>query len=498
MSEHYEVLIVGAGLSGIGTACHLAKAKPGRSMAIIERRNAIGGTWDLFRYPGIRSDSDMFSFGYSFRPWHALKVLADGPSIRQYVVDTAREYGVEDKIHFGLKTTQAEWSSESRRWTVTTLHEASGETRRFTCNFLVSCTGYYNYDKGYLPDFPGVERFKGTCIHPQHWPEKLDYRGKRVVIIGSGATAVTLVPAMAPDAAHVTMLQRSPSYIFSVPAYDAISAFLNRILPQRWVYAFARKRNILIQRWLYEGSRRWPNAFRRFFLSGVRRQLGKDFDMRHFTPSYQPWDERLCAVPDADLFKAIRSGKASVVTDEIDTFTETGLRLKSGQQLEADIIITATGLQLQVFGGVELKLDGQPREVSQLMTYKGVLLQDVPNMAWVFGYTNAPWTLKADIAAGYLCRLMEHMEKNDLQVATPRAEGGAIADETILDSLNAGYVRRAKGILPRQGEALPWRVLHDYEKDSVMLLQAPIDDPALEFQPRRSATAGKSDARIAA
>ncbi|HZR35759.1 MAG TPA: NAD(P)/FAD-dependent oxidoreductase [Nevskia sp.] len=481
MRDHYDVLIVGAGLSGIGMACHLAMECPEKQVAILERRNAIGGTWDLFRYPGIRSDSDMFSFGYKFRPWNELKVLADGPSIRKYVTETAQQYGVDRKIQYGLKIVSANWSSEQKLWTLTALHEASGEQRTFRCSFLVSCTGYYNYDKGYLPHFPGVERFKGQCIHPQHWPENLDYRGKRVVVIGSGATAVTLVPAMAADAAHITMLQRSPSYIFSVPGFDKLSAVLRHVLPERWVYRLARWRNITLQRWIYKAARRWPDRVRALLLAGVRSKLGKDFDMRHFTPSYKPWDERLCAVPDADLFEAIKSGKASVVTDHIETFTERGILLKSGQQLEADIIVTATGLQVQTFGGVDLKVDGQPRPMSQLMMYKGVLLQDVPNMAWIIGYTNAPWTLKADIASQYVCRLLQHMRRRGLAVVTAKAPAGMAEDDTILGSLSSGYVRRAAHTLPRQGRALPWRVLHNYEVDRVTLLDDPIDDGQLSF-----------------
>ena len=481
MSEHYDVLIVGAGLSGIGMACHLAMECPDKRVAILERRNAIGGTWDLFRYPGIRSDSDMFSFGYKFRPWNALKVLADGPSIRQYVTDTAREYGVDKKIQYGLKITGANWSSEQKLWTLTALHEATGEQRTFRCSFLVSCTGYYNYDKGYLPHFPGVERFKGQCIHPQFWPEKLDYRGKRVVVIGSGATAVTLVPAMANDVAHITMLQRSPSYIFSVPGIDKISGVLQKFLPGKLVFGLARWRNIFLQRFIYKAAKRWPDKVKAVLLAGVRKNLGKDFDMSHFTPKYNPWDERLCAVPDADLFTAIKSGKASVVTDHIETFTERGIKLKSGQELEADIIVTATGLQVQVFGGVELKVDGQARPMSELMMYKGVMLQDVPNMAWIVGYTNAPWTLKADIASHYFCRLLNHMERRGQSVVTARAPQGMADDTTILGSLSSGYVQRASATLPRQGKALPWRVLHNYEVDRVTLVDDPIEDGALSF-----------------
>jgi cation diffusion facilitator CzcD-associated flavoprotein CzcO len=479
--DYYDVLIIGAGLSGIGMACHLAMKCPGKKIGILERRKNIGGTWDLFRYPGIRSDSDMFSFGYNFRPWNELKVLADGPSIRQYVTDTAREYGVEEKIQFGLKITRADWSSEQARWFVTALDEASGQERRFQTQVLISCTGYYNYDEGYLPHFPGEENFKGLRIHPQHWPENLDYRGKRVVVIGSGATAVTLVPAMADQAAHVTMLQRSPSYIFMVPGYDKISAVLRWFLPQRWVYALGRRRNIFIQRALYKAARRWPKQVGAWLLSGVRKRLGPDFDMRHFTPKYKPWDERLCAVPDGDLFEAIKSGKASVVTDHIDTFTERGIQLKSGQELDADIIVTATGLQVQLFGGIDVRVDGEAGDASKLMTYKAALVQGVPNLAFVLGYTNAPWTLKADIAARYVCRVINHMDAIGAKVFTATAPEGEMQDDNILESLGSGYVQRAKHLLPRQGRDLPWRVLHNYERDRPMLLEQPIEDGLLRF-----------------
>jgi cation diffusion facilitator CzcD-associated flavoprotein CzcO len=481
--DHYDVLIIGAGLSGIGAACHLARECPDKRVGILERRQSIGGTWDLFRYPGIRSDSDMATFGYQFRPWNELKTLADGPSIRRYVADTAREYGIENKIQFGLKITRLEWSSQQERWIVTAVNESTGETRIFRSRFLLSCMGYYNHDQGHSPQFPGADDFKGLRIHPQHWPEELDYRGKNVVVVGSGATAVTLVPSMADDAAQVTMLQRSPSYIFSVPGTDKIAGTLRRFLPQNWVHRVARSYNLILQRAIYKTARRWPNLVRNLLLAGVKRQLGKDFDMRHFTPNYMPWDQRLCGVPDGDLFKSIRSGKASVVTDEIETFVHDGIRLKSGRTLEADIIVTATGLQLQFLGGAELVVDGQVRPVGSLMTYKGVLLQDIPNMAMIFGYTNASWTLKSDIAAGYVCRLLKHMDSRKLSVATPRAPAGAAAHgETIVGTLSSGYVRRAADGMPRQGRDLPWRVLHNYERDRPMLLKQPIDDGVLSFK----------------
>ena len=480
-AQHFDVLIIGAGLSGIGTACHLQAELPHMTVGVLERRERVGGTWDLFRYPGIRSDSDMYTFGYKFRPWMDVKVLADGPSIQQYIADTAAEYGIDDKIHYGLKVLTAEWSSPEGRWTVTAQHEATRETRTYTCCYLISCTGYYNHDAGYLPKFPGADRFKGTSVHPQFWPEDLDYAGKKVVVIGSGATAVTLIPAMADDAEHITMLQRSPSYIFTLPAVDKISGFLDRFLPTKWVYGLARKRNIAVQRRLYQACRRWPTQMRQILLWLVRKQVGPSVDMSHFTPSYMPWDERLCAVPNGDLFKVLKSGRASVVTDEIDTITENGSPLKSGREVDADIIVTATGLNVQMLGGMQLFVDGQPRELQDQMTYKAVLVEDIPNLAWIVGYTNASWTLKSDIAARYLCRLFEHMAANGHTVATPHDIENSRLDVGMFDQLNSGYVPRAKHTLPRQGSTHPWKVLMDYEQDTKMLLDDPVDDGLLEF-----------------
>ena len=495
VQNHYDVLIIGAGLSGIGMGCHLVRESPQLSYAIIERRQAMGGTWDLFRYPGIRSDADMFSFGYGFRRWDKLKTLADGASIRQYIADTAAEHGVDQNIHYGLASTEANWSSQERLWRLKTLNEQTGEVREFTSRFLVSCVGYYNYDNGYLPIFPGSERFQGQMIHPQHWPENLAYQNKRIVIIGSGATAVTLVPALAPEAAHVTMLQRSPSYIITVPGSDALSAVLRHVLPMRWVSAFARKRNIWLARAIYKAARRWPNKVRDWLLANVQKQVGDSVDMRHFTPSYMPWDERLCAVPDGDLFKVLRSGKADVVTEHIQTFTETGIRLKSGQELEADIIITATGLQLQALGGMELKVDGQRQNLAERMTYKGALAEDIPNMASVFGYTNAPWTLKADLVSHYLCRLYNYMDEHRFEVCTPKAPEGEKEADSVMSTLNSGYVQRSADLLPRQGRHLPWRVLNHYEQDRVMYNQ-PIADGLLEFTPvQQHASAARPHSR---
>jgi cation diffusion facilitator CzcD-associated flavoprotein CzcO len=482
-NSHFDVLVIGAGLSGIGTACQITSEFPDKTIAVLERRERLGGTWDLFKYPGIRSDSDMFTFGYKFRPWHELKVLADGASIRNYIADTAREYGIDEKIHYGLKIVGADWSSAEALWTVTALLETTGEVRTYTCSFLISCTGYYNYDNGYQPEFPGAEQFQGQIIHPQHWPEDLDYTGKKVVVIGSGATAVTLVPTMACTAGHVTMLQRSPSYVFSVPAIDKISKVLGRFLPDKVVFEFARRRNIAIQRGLYIACKRWPKPMRRFLLAQVKSKVGPDFDMSHFTPKYMPWDERLCAVPDGDLFRVLRSGEASMVTDHIETFTDKGILLKSGEELEADIIVTATGLEVQMLGGLKLTVDGEARELHDQMTYKAVLVEDIPNLAWIFGYTNAPWTLKSDLAAQYLIRLFQHMKENGHAVATPRDRDNSALDIGMVDNLQSGYVQRAKDTFPRQGSKEPWKVLMHFGRDSKMLVVDSVDDGLVDFEP---------------
>ena len=488
-SQHFEVLIIGAGLSGIGMACHLSRTCPQRRFAILERRQALGGTWDLFRYPGVRSDSDMLSFGFALRPWSSLQVLADGASIRQYLGDTACEFGVDRHIHYGVDMLSANWSSVQRRWLLVGRDSKTGEARHYSCEFLLSCTGYYDYAEGYQPDFPGLDAYGGRFIHPQKWPQDLDYRGKRVVVIGSGATAVTLVPALAEQAAQVTMLQRSPTYVFSVPSRDRLSALLIKVLPQRWVYRLARQRNIALQRQMFKAAKRWPRFVRWVLLRGVRRQLGADFDLSHFTPRYQPWDERLCAVPDGDLFRALRSGKAQVVTAAIERFTATGIRLQSGQELAADIVVSATGLKLQLLGGMRLSVDGEPFEPSSKLVYKGVLVQDVPNAAWIFGYTNASWTLKADIAAAYVCRLLNHMQDRGQQVFIARDEQGCALDSSVMSSLNSGYVRRGAALLPRQGDRAPWQVLNDYRLDAQLLRDGPIEDGILQFEAFQAAEA---------
>jgi cation diffusion facilitator CzcD-associated flavoprotein CzcO len=480
--EHVDVLIVGAGVAGIGAACHLTRQSPGKRYLILERRERIGGTWDLFRYPGIRSDSDMLTFGYSFRPWTETKVLADGGSIRQYLIDTAAEYGVGRHIRHGISVEKASWSSEEGRWTLDTRDAATGQRVRFTANFLMTCTGYYDYDAGYRPAFPDEDAFTGPIVHPQHWPEDLDYRGKRVVIIGSGATAVTLVPAMAEDAAHVTMLQRSPTYITSLPARDKLAEQLRRHLPADVVYRLARRRNLTLQRAMFRLSRSRPQIVRRMILRAAERQLHGHSDLKHFTPTYDPWDQRLCVVPDGDLFRTIRKGKADIVTDRIKRFTATGVELESGAELAADIVISATGLNVQMLGGAQLEVDGEPVALNQRVTYKGVLLEGVPNATVVFGYTNAAWTLKADLAAEYTCRLLNHMDAHGYTQAVARARDADRGPDSAMGSLNSGYVRRGNDRLPRQGTHGPWKITNDYRRDRPMLLRAPIDDGVLQFK----------------
>lgn len=484
MTRHVDVLIIGAGLSGIGMACHLTRENTGRSYLILERRNNIGGTWDLFKYPGIRSDSDMYTFGYGFRPWHGTKVLADGPNIRQYIEDTAAEYGVTDHIRFGRKVTSAVWSTDKGLWTVEVLDERTGQTETYTSDFFIGCTGYYNYDNGYRPQFPGEENFKGQIVHPQQWPEDLDYRGKRVVVIGSGATAITLIPAMSKDAAHVTMLQRSPTYIAALPADDPVAVGLKFAkVPAALAYKAGRARNIALQRASYQLSRTNPKLSAKLMLAAVRAQVGPKIDMKHFTPSYNPWDQRLCVVPNGDLFKVLRKGEADIVTDTIETFTENGIRLSSGQQLEADIVVSATGLAVQMLGGATLEVDGETLATRDLVAYKGALLGTVPNMMVILGYTNASWTLKADLAAEYFCRLLNHMRDNEYNevVAIPQ-EGDRSEASLMGGALTSGYITRGDGVMPRQGTRGPWLVINNYFRDRAMLRKAPLEDGILRFR----------------
>ncbi len=480
--EHFDVLVVGAGLSGICAGYHLQTRCAAKSYAILEARDAIGGTWDLFRYPGIRSDSDMHTMGYSFRPWSGEKAIADGPDILRYIRDTAKEYGIDRRIRFGQRAIRASWNSDEAQWTVDV--EAGPEKRplRYRANFVFMCSGYYDYDAGYLPDWPDLDRFGGRVVHPQKWPEDLDYAGKRVLIIGSGATAVTLVPAMTEKAAHVIMLQRSPSYVAALPAKDAIANRLQRRLPARLAHTIVRWKNVLYGMYIYRQCKRRPEMIKQLLINLVRRELGPDYDVEtHFTPRYYPWDQRLCLVPDSDLFDAIRSGKASIETDEIEAFTETGVGLRSGKQLDADIIVTATGLRLKALGGMQLTVDDAPVDPAKALTYKGMMFSDIPNLASAFGYTNASWTLKAELTVKYVYRLLNYMDAQGYAWCAPRRNDPTIVEETALP-LTSGYVQRAKHIMPKQGSKRPWKLHQNYFKDVSLLQFGSVNDGTMEFR----------------
>lgn len=481
-TEHLDVLIVGAGLSGIGAAWHLQDKCPNKSYAILEARQAIGGTWDIHRYPGVRSDSDMYTLGYNFKPWTGTKIIADGHSIREYIQETARENGIEQKIRFGIKVVKADWSDDTASWTVTTEQTVDGKKKKvvLTCNFLLSCTGYYSYEGGYMPEFAGRDDFKGPVIHPQQWPEDLDYAGKKVVIIGSGATAVTLLPAMAEEAGHVTMLQRSPTYVASIPQVDPISENLRKVLPDMLVYRLGRTRNVALQIGIFRLAKAQPKLLRNALLGMVKRQLGNKVDMKHFTPSYNPWDERLCAVPNGDLFKVLRSGKADVVTDHIDRFTSKGILLKSGEELEADIIISATGLSLLMIGGVALTVNGKKVHIPDGMAYKGTMFEGVPNAAMVFGYTNSSWTLKADLVSEFVCRLLNRMDKAGATKCMPVNKDSKVKPANFVD-MQSGYLQRAIAKLPKQGNKAPWKVYMNYALDLPVLRFGKLDDGVMEF-----------------
>jgi monooxygenase len=480
VTEHVDVLIVGAGLSGIGAARHLQAAFPGRTYLIIEARDAIGGTWDLFRYPGVRSDSDMHTLGYRFRPWTQAKAIADGPSILSYVRDTAAETGIDQHIRFGQRVTGASWSSEAAQWTVHT------DTATYTTDFLYICTGYYRYDQGYLPDFPGLDSYQGTVVHPQHWPADLDYAGKRVVVIGSGATAVTLVPAMARTAGHVTMLQRSPSYILALPTEDPIAARLVKLLGTRRGYAVTRWKNVLVTTLIYRLSRRRPDRMRGWIRKLTVQQLPPGYDVdTHFKPAYNVWDQRLCLVPDGDLFKAISDGSASVATDRIATFTGNGIRLESGQELTADIVVTATGLRLLPIGGIDLTVDGEPVRLPDTMAYKALMLGGVPNCVFTIGYTNASWTLKADLVSEYTCRLLRYMDGHGYDVCVPVNDDPRVTERPLLD-FAAGYVLRSIDQFPKAGSRQPWRLGMSYLQDVVTLRFGKINDGSMRFSRRKA------------
>ncbi|MEV4483021.1 flavin-containing monooxygenase [Micromonospora coxensis] len=494
-SDHVDVLIVGAGLSGVGAACHLRRDRPGTTYAVLEARGAIGGTWDLFRYPGIRSDSDMFTLGYAFKPWTNPKAIADGDAIRDYVRETAREYGVEEHIRFHHRVVRAEWDSATARWTVHAHRDDTDSEVVLTCSFLHTCSGYYRYDAGYTPELPGVDRYTGQVVHPQHWPEQLDVTGRRVVVIGSGATAVTLVPALAERAAHVTMLQRSPTYVISLPSRDVVADTLRRWLPEKAVYPVVRWKNVLLGTANFQLSRRAPKLVKSFLRRAAKGRLPAGYDVdRHFSPRYDPWDQRLCVVPDGDLFRAVAAGRASVVTDTVDTFTPDGIRLGSGQELPADVVVTATGLQLLALGGMRLVVDGVDVDLARTVAYKGMMLSGVPNFAMTIGYTNASWTLKADLVATYVNRLLRHLDDTGQQIVTPLAPADA-ARAPLID-LKSGYVLRSLDVLPQQGTRAPWRLYQNYARDVILMKHGRLVDEGVRFS-RATGSAASADTRTA-
>jgi len=482
-TTHVDVLVVGAGVSGIGAGYHLQNKCPGKSYAILEARENLGGTWDLFRYPGIRSDSDMYTFGYSFKPWIGARNIADGASIRAYLTETAREYGIDQHIRFRQRARTASWSSAQALWTVVVERGPDREPVQYTCNFLYLCAGYYSYAQGYTPDFAGRERFEGRIVHPQQWTDDIDYANKRVLVIGSGTTAVTLVPELAKKAGHVTMLQRSPTYLFSWPAQDKLGNILRRCLPDRMAHAISRWQYLLMTMLFFRLSRTWPAMVKRLMIGRVRRELGRNFDIAtHFTPRYNPWDQRVCLVPDSDLFQAMKSGKASVVTDRIASFTENGIALESGREIAADLIVTATGLDLQIAGGLAISIDGSRADISKCLQYKGIMFSGIPNLASCFGYTNASWTLKADLVSEYICRLLRHMDATGMRRCTPELTDITIRPEPFVD-FSSGYFQRSADRLPKQGSKRPWKLYQNYAFDIALLRFGKIDDGTIKFTP---------------
>ncbi len=489
MSEHLDVVIVGAGISGISAAWHLQDRCPTKSYAILERRDNLGGTWDLFKYPGIRSDSDMFTLGFRFKPWTSEKAIADGPSIMAYLKETVAEYGIDKHIRYGSKVVAADWSDEDGHWTVRV--DRGGAEETITASFLFAASGYYNYDEGYTPEFAGSGDFEGTIIHPQHWPEDLDYSGKKIVVIGSGATAVTLIPALADSGAgHVTMLQRSPTYIGALPDVDPFTVRMNKTLPEKPAYVVNRWKSILMQAAQYRISRRFPKFMRKTLMTMAERRLPQGYDVhKHFGPKYNPWDERLCLAPNGDLFKTIKAGKADVVTDTIERFTKIGIKLSSGEELDADIIVTATGLNLQLFGGATIARNGVPVELNDTMAYKGMMLTHMPNMAFTIGYTNASWTLKADLVSEFVCRVLDYMDAKGFDTVEPQHPGNAVDERPLMD-FTPGYVLRALDYLPKAGHVAPWRLKQNYLLDLRLIRRGKVDDEALHF--------GKHPARVPA
>ena len=482
--ERVDAVVVGAGLSGIGAGYHLQTMSPDRSYVILEGRDGLGGTWDLFKYPGVRSDSDMHTLGFSFKPWTEAKSIADGPSILAYLKETVAQFGIDQHIRYGQLVSKAEWSSDDATWTVTSTDKHTGASKTIECSFLFMCSGYYSYKKGHTPEFAGRERFTGTIVHPQEWPLNLDYAGKRVVVIGSGATAVTIVPSMAENAAHVTMLQRSPTYMVSRPDHDALANRMRKVLPEKMAYNITRFKNTWRQQLVYNKTRTDPEKVKKLLLGGIQLELGADYDVaKHFTPNYNPWDQRLCLVPNGDFFKAMREGKASVVTDHIASFTETGIQLASGEHLEADVIVTATGLELVTLGEMDFMVDGKQVDFSQTWTYKGFAYSDIPNMASTFGYINASWTLRSDLTAEYVCRLLNHMRKKGVAQCTPRLreQDRNMKQRPWIDGFSSGYMQRMMHRMPRQGDHEPWINPQNYRRDRKMFKHSPIDDGVMQF-----------------
>jgi monooxygenase len=480
MTEHLDVVIVGAGISGISAAWHLQDRCPSKRYAVLERRDDLGGTWDLFRYPGIRSDSDMYTLGFRFKPWPSAASIADGASIKDYIRETAAESGIDKHIRYNHRVLAAEWSDADNRWILTV--DNDGRQREITCSFLFACSGYYNYDEGYSPTFDGADDFEGTIVHPQHWPEDLDYPGKKVVVIGSGATAITLIPALVNSGAgHVTMLQRSPSYVGSLPAVDPFAEQANKFLPKRAAHLANRWKWILFSTIQYQLARRFPAYMRKILMTMAKRHLPEGYDVdKHFGPSYNVWDQRLCLAPDGDLFKAIRHGQADVVTDTIDRFTKTGIKLSSGDELQADIVITATGLNLQLFGGAEIRRNGAPVELTDTMAYKGMMLSGMPNMAFTVGYTNASWTLKADLVSEFVCRVLNYMDEHGFETVVPQHPGDSVDERPLMD-FTPGYVLRSLDYLPKAGSVTPWRLKQNYLLDLQLIRRGRVDDEALHF-----------------
>ena len=479
--NHFNVIVVGAGISGIGAGYYLQKKCPNKSFVILEGRDNIGGTWDLFRYPGIRSDSDMNTMGFRFKPWMGVKSIADGPSILSYLHETVKENDLNKKIHFNQWVNEASWSSRDSQWTVQVENKKTQELQDFTCDFLFLCGGYYNYEEGYTPHFAGRENFLGQIIHPQKWPKNLDYKNKKVVVIGSGATAVTIIPTMAEEAAHVTMLQRSPTYFLSAPDEDPVGNFLRKFISSKLTYKLVRWKNIRFQWWFFQKCRKFPKKVKEFLIKQVREELGPNYDIEtHFTPKYNPWEQRMCLVPNGDFFNAINAGKASVITDHIDRFTKKGIKLKSGGEVEADLIVTATGLNLEVCNGIKLEVDNNEVDISKTMTYKGMMFSDVPNLVATFGYTNASWTLRADLTSEYVCRLLNFMDKKGYANCCPRTAEHVEQDGDWLD-FTSGYVKRSMHKFPKQGSRDPWRNTQNFPKDVLAIRWGNIDNKELKF-----------------